>query len=139
MQGDKLAKGGRSAQFPAANTDVNAPIELLNVSSEPREEFIPIEIDRTRKVKRLVPKGDQILVQRREAENISAGGIIIADETKEKDRPAEGVILEVGPKVKDLKKGEHIIFGLYAGTEYPWGAEKLLFMREEEVISGVED
>jgi len=56
MQGDKLARGARSAQFAAG--DNKGEIELKNLSSEPREDFTPAEIDRTRKVKHIVPKGD---------------------------------------------------------------------------------
>jgi co-chaperonin GroES (HSP10) len=44
-----------------------------------------------------------------------------------------------GPKVKNVYTEDHIIFGKYAGTEYPWGSESLLFMREEEVIATLEE
>ncbi|PWT76396.1 MAG: co-chaperone GroES [Bacteroidetes bacterium] len=134
--GDVLARGGRSAQFAAG--DNKGEIELKNVAPEgSREDFTPVEIDRTRHVKRITPKGDQILVQRREAENVSAGGILLAESAK--DRPAEGVIVSIGPLVKDLNERDHILFGKYAGTEYPFGGETLLFMREEEVIAVVEE
>lgn len=134
--GDVLARGGRSAQFAAGSNQVGDDIELKNISLEPREEIEPVVIDRTRKVKKITPKQDQMLVRRREAEDVSAGGItLIVDE---KDRPAEGVVVSIGPKVSDLKEGDHIIFGKYAGTEYPWGGETLLFMREDEVIATVE-
>ena len=139
MQGDKLARGARSAMFPAGTPKQDDAVQLNPgiVSSEPRMEFVPEEINRTRKVKRIVPKGNYILVQRRDSENISLGGIVIPDDSK--DKPAEGIILECGPEVKDLKKGDHILFGLYAGTEYPWGAERILFMAEDEVIAAVEE
>lgn len=133
--GDVLARGAKSAQFAAG--DNRGEVELKNISLEPREEIEPIVIDRTRKVKRISPKGDMLLVQRREAEDISAGGItLIVDDA---DRPAEGVIVSVGPKVLGLSEGDHIIFGKYAGTEYPWGGETLLFMRDDEVIATVEE
>lgn len=133
--GDVLARGARSAQFAAG--DNKGEIELKNISLEPREDIVPVEIDRTRKVKQIIPKRDMLWVRRREAENVSAGGILIPTEAK--DAPAEGTIVSIGPKVADLKEGQHIIFGKYAGTEYPWGGETLLFMREEEVIAVVEE
>jgi len=67
------------------------------------------------------------------------GGLYIPDEVKDKDRPAEGVVVAKGPKVKNVYTEDHIIFGKYAGTEYPWGSESLLFMREEEVIATLEE
>ena len=137
MQGDKLARGAKFAQFAAG--DNKGDIELKNMSSEPREDIVPVEIDRTRRAKRIQPKGEYILVQRREPENISAGGLFIPEAVKEQDRPAEGVVLAVGYKVSSCRSEAHIIFGKYAGTEYPWGTEYLLFMREEEVIATVED
>lgn len=137
--GDVLARGARSAQFAAGSNQVNDDVELKNISLEPREEIEPVVIDRTRKVKRITPKGDMLLVQRRAAEDISAGGLLIPDEARDKDRPAEGVIVTIGPEVENLKEGDHIIFGKYAGTEYPWGGETLLFMREDEVIATVEE
>ena len=137
MRKDVLAAGYRTAQFAAG--DNKGEIELKNMSSEPREDVAPVEIDRTRKVKRIVPKGEYILVQRREPENISAGGLLIPDEAKKNDRPAEGVVMSVGPLVQNLQPGDHILFGQYAGTEYPWGVEFLLFMMESEVIATIED
>ena len=134
-----LAGGQRRAQFVTGNNDINAPVELKNLSSEPRTEIEVTPADRTRTLKRLTPKGDQILVQRRAAENISAGGLVIPDEAQAKDKPAEGTVMAIGPKVDDVRVGDHILFGIYAGTEYPWGVETLLFMREEEIIATVEE
>jgi chaperonin GroES len=138
MRKDILAAGFRTAQFAAGDNNTG-DAELKNLSSEPREDVAPVEIDRTRRVKRIQPKGEYILVQRREPENISAGGLFIPEAVKEQDRPAEGVVLAVGYNVRMLSVGNHIIFGKYAGTEYPWGTESLLFMREEEVIATVEE
>jgi chaperonin GroES len=151
MRKDVLAAGYKTAQFAAGNN--TGEIELKNVSTEPRNEFTPVEIDRTRKVRRIVPKGDTLLVSRRAAENLSAGGLVIPEEAIEKERPAEGVIEAMGPKcgqdserptidsisTNNLHVGDHIIFGKYAGTEYPWGGETLLFMSETEVIAVIED
>jgi len=139
--GDRLARGAKSAQFSAGTTHAGDEVQInpgvLAPEEGPREDIVIEPIDRTRSYKKLTPKRDQILVQRRAPENISAGGLIIPDEGK--DRPSEGTIMQIGPKVEDLKEGDHIIFGKYAGTEYPWGTETLLFMREEEVIATVEE
>jgi len=136
--GDQLARGARKATFAAG--DRSGAIELKNVAPEgSREEFVPVEIDRTRKVKKLTPKRDWILVQRRDPEEITVGGLYVPETSKSQDRPAEGVIKAIGKRVEDLAVGDHIIFGKYAGTEYPWGSETLLFMREEEVISVIEE
>jgi chaperonin GroES len=135
-----LAAGQRKANFvTGANVDDKVNINPGILSSEPREKFKAVKVDHTRKMKRLTPKGDQILVKRREPENISAGGILIAPVAVEKDKPAEGTVQAVGPQVKDIFVNDHIIFGLYAGTEYKWGTETLLFMAESEVIATVEE
>ncbi len=138
MRKDILAAGFRTAQFAAGDNNTG-DAELKNLSSEPREDIAPVEIDRTRATKRIVPKGEYILVQRREPENLSAGGLFIPETVREQDRPAEGVVLATGSKVTEYLTGAHIIFGKYAGTEYPWGTESLLFMREDEIIATVEE
>lgn len=137
MRKDILASGGRKATF-VTGTGVG-PADLKNMSSEPRTKDKSFKIDRTRKIRRIVPKGDNILVQRRDSEDISAGGILIPDAVKVADRPAEGIITAVGSEVEDLAVGQHIIFGRYSGTEYPMGGEVLLFMRADEVIAILED
>lgn len=139
MRKDVLAAGARKATFVIGAQTIDAPVELKNLSSEPRTNTPQVEIDRTRKVKRIVPRGDNILVERRESENVSAGGIFIPQDAQDKDRPAEGVIIEKGSKVRGLYIEDHIIFGKYAGTEYPFGGQTLLFMREDEVIAVLED
>lgn len=134
-----LAAGAAKANF-VQGAGVNDEVIInpgIVAPEETREELVIEPIDRSRPYKKLTPKQDQILVQRREPENITVGGLIIPDESK--DKPAEGTVLSIGPKVMDLKEGDHIIFGQYSGTEYKWGVETLLFMREEEIIATVEE
>ena len=149
MAKDSLARGAKSAQF-FPSTGVKGDAILKNLSSEPRTKAKEVKIDRSRSYKRILPKGDMLLVERRAAENLSAGGLLIPDEAKDKDRPAEGTVVAVGPMVgkstgmlamesAGLKVGDHVIFGKYAGTEYAFGAAVLLFMTESEVIAVVED
>ena len=136
-----LAGGQRRATFVTGSNDVNAPVELKNLSSEPRLEAEPVFIDRTRNVKQIEPLNDQIHIERRESEQVSAGGILIADSIRDQDKPAEGVIISIGPEVdnNNLQPGDRVLFGRYAGTEYPFGGETILFIREEEVIARIRE
>ena|SRR5438270_6816286 len=88
-----------------------------------------------------VPLHDRILVRRIQEEETTRGGIIIPDTAKEK--PQEGEVLAVGKgKVKedgkvlplDVKAGDRILFGRYAGTEIVIEEGEFLIMREDEVL-----
>jgi chaperonin GroES len=90
---------------------------------------------------KLRPLQDRILVQRVEEETTTKGGIIIPDTAKEK--PAEGKIVAVGNgKLADdgkrialeVKKGDRILFGKYAGTEVKIEGDEYLIMREDDVL-----
>ncbi|WP_054031074.1 co-chaperone GroES [Desulfatitalea tepidiphila] len=90
---------------------------------------------------KLRPLQDRILVQRVEEETTTKGGIIIPDTAKEK--PAEGKVVAVGNgKVGDdgkrvpleIKTGDRILFGKYAGTEVKINGEEYLIMREDDVL-----
>jgi chaperonin GroES len=91
------------------------------------------------------PLHDRILVKRIEEEEKTSGGIIIPDTAKEK--PMEGRVVAVGKgKVSedgkvtplDVKKGDRILFGKYAGTEVKIEGEEHLIMREEDVLGVIE-
>ena len=91
------------------------------------------------------PLQDRILVKRIEEEKQTEGGIIIPDTAKEK--PIEGKVIAVGKgKVSedgkimplDVKKGDRILFGKYAGTEVKIEGEEHLIMREEDVLGVIE-
>ena len=90
---------------------------------------------------KLRPLQDRILVQRVEEETTTKGGIIIPDTAKEK--PAEGKVAAVGNgKLGDdgkrvaleVKKGDRILFGKYAGTEVKIEGDEFLIMREDDVL-----
>ena len=94
---------------------------------------------------KLRPLQDRILVQRVAEETTTKGGIIIPDTAKEK--PAEGKVSAVGNgKVGDdgkrvpleLKKGDRVLFGKYAGTEVKVDGDEYLIMREEDVLGVIE-
>ena len=91
------------------------------------------------------PLQDRILVKRLESEEKTASGIIIPDNAKEK--PMEGEVIAVGPGKKldngsvqevDLKVGDKILFGQYAGSSVKLDGEELLIMNESEVFGVVE-
>ena len=91
------------------------------------------------------PLQDRIIVKRIQEEEKTAGGIIIPDTAKEK--PQEGKVVAVGKgKVGDdgkvialdIKKGDRILFGKYAGSEIKIDGTEYLIMREEDVLGVVE-
>jgi chaperonin GroES len=91
------------------------------------------------------PLHDRILVRRIEAEETSAGGIIIPDTAKEK--PSEGEVIAVGPGARDesgklvdldVKVGDRILFGKWSGTEIKLNGEDLLIMKESDVMGVIE-
>ena len=87
------------------------------------------------------PLHDRVLVRRIEAEEKTAGGIIIPDSAKEK--PSEGEIVAVGTGTKaedgkvtplDVKAGDRILFGKWSGTEVKLDGEDLLIMKESDIM-----
>jgi chaperonin GroES len=94
---------------------------------------------------KLRPLQDRILVQRVEEETTTKGGIIIPDTAKEK--PAEGKVVAVGNgKMGDdgnrialeIREGDRILFGKYAGTEVKIEGEEYLIMREDDVLGVID-
>jgi chaperonin GroES len=94
---------------------------------------------------KLRPLQDRILVQRVEEEAKTKGGIIIPDTAKEK--PAEGKVMAVGNGklgedgkrvALEVKKGDRILFGKYAGTEIKIEGEEHLILREDDVLGVIE-
>ena len=87
------------------------------------------------------PLHDRILVRRIEAEEKTAGGIIIPDTAKEK--PSEGEVIAVGPGARDesgkltpldVKVGDRILFGKWSGTEVKLDGEDYLIMKESDIM-----
>ena len=87
------------------------------------------------------PLHDRVLVRRVEAEEKTAGGIIIPDSAKEK--PAEGVIVAVGTGARsengtvtplEVKAGDRVLFGKWSGTEVKVDGEDLLIMKESDIL-----
>lgn len=91
------------------------------------------------------PLHDRVVVKRIDAEEKTAGGIIIPDTAKEK--PQTGEVIAVGPGGRDetgkltpidVKVGDHVLFGKWSGTEVKVDGEDLLIMKESDVLGVVE-
>ena len=83
------------------------------------------------------PLADRVLIEPAEAEEKTAGGIIIPDTAKEK--PQKGTIVAVGPGKKDepmtVKVGDNVLYGKYAGTEINIKGVEYMIMRESDVVA----
>lgn len=91
------------------------------------------------------PLHDRVVVRRLDADQKTAGGIIIPDTAKEK--PMEGEVLAVGPGARDesgkvaaldVKPGDRVLFGKWSGTEVKIDGEDLLIMKESDVMGVLE-
>ncbi|MEW6256526.1 MAG: co-chaperone GroES [Pseudomonadota bacterium] len=91
------------------------------------------------------PLHDRVVVKRIEAEQKTAGGIIIPDTAKEK--PQEGEVVAVGPGARnekgelvalDVKPGDRVLFGKWSGTDVKIDGQDLLIMKESDILGVVE-
>lgn len=91
------------------------------------------------------PLHDRVIVKRVESETTSPGGIVLPDSATEK--PVQGEVLAVGngrilasgeQRPLDVKTGDTVLFGKYAGSEVKVGGEEYLVMKEEDIIGIVE-
>ncbi|MEM7443706.1 MAG: co-chaperone GroES [Pseudomonadota bacterium] len=91
------------------------------------------------------PLHDRVLVRRIEADERTAGGIIIPDTAKEK--PQEGEVVSAGngvtndkgeTKPLDVKAGDRILFGKWSGTEVKIDGEELLIMKESDILGVID-
>jgi chaperonin GroES len=90
------------------------------------------------------PLQDRILIKRVKEEEKTKGGIIIPDTAKEK--PVEGKVVAVGNgkyedgklRKPDVKPGDRVLFGKYAGSEVKIDGEELLILREDDILGVVE-
>jgi chaperonin GroES len=93
----------------------------------------------------LKPLGDRLIVKPIEQEETTASGIVLPETAKEK--PQKGEVLAVGPGARDddgkriemdVSKGDTVLFAKYAGTEFKIDGEKVLILRESDVLALVE-
>jgi chaperonin GroES len=91
------------------------------------------------------PLHDRVLIRRVDEDEKTAGGIIIPDTAKEK--PMQGEVLAVGPGYKeddgnvrplDVKEGDWVLFGKWAGTEVTIDGEELTILKESDIFGIVE-
>ncbi|MAE47084.1 MAG: co-chaperone GroES [Planctomycetes bacterium] len=87
------------------------------------------------------PLGDRVLVQRVEAEDMTAGGILLPESAKEK--PKEGIIISIGSgrtldngdkSTFSVAVGDRVLFTSYGGTEVKFNGEDYLIMREDDIL-----
>ena len=91
------------------------------------------------------PLHDRVVVSRFSEETKTAGGIILPDTAQEK--PSEGTIVAVGNGTRgedgsitplDVKKGDHVLFGKFGGTEIKVDGEELMILRESDILGIIE-
>jgi chaperonin GroES len=86
---------------------------------------------------KIKPLADRVLIEPAQAEEKTAGGIIIPDTAKEK--PQKGTVVAVGPGKKDepltVKTGDQVLYGKYAGTEITIDGVNYLIMRESDIVA----
>lgn len=94
----------------------------------------------------LKPLGDRLIVKPIEQEETTAAGIVLPETAKEK--PQKGEVLAAGPGGRDdsgdriemeVSVGDKVLFAKYAGTEIKLDGDKLLILRESDVLAIVED
>jgi len=91
---------------------------------------------------KLKPLGDRLVVKPLEGEEMTASGIVLPETAKEK--PQKGEVLAVGPGARDeegkrikmdVATGDKVLFAKYAGTEFKLDGEKVLILRESDVLA----
>jgi len=100
----------------------------------------------SKKSPKIRPLGDRLVVEPQELDTKTAGGILIPD-TADKDKPMQGTVLAIGQgryvdgKMMPLqvKVGDTVLFGKYAGTNIKFTDKEYLVMREEDVMGVVEE
>jgi chaperonin GroES len=94
---------------------------------------------------KLKPLGNRLVVEPLEAEEVTAGGIVLPETAKEK--PQKGTILSIGPGERDdkgkriemdVQTGDTVLYAKYAGTEIKVDGKKLLILKETDVLAIIE-
>ena len=94
----------------------------------------------------LQPLGDRIIVEVLDEEDVTASGIVLPDTAKEKPQRGkvtavgDGKLLKDGKRTKpDVKKGDIVLFGKYAGSDVKVNGEDFKILRENEILARVEE
>jgi chaperonin GroES len=97
-------------------------------------------------VLKLKPLGDRLVVKPLEGEDVTPSGLVLPETAKEK--PQKGEVLSVGPGARDedgkrvamdVKAKDKVLFAKYAGTEFKIDGEKVLILRESDILAILED
>lgn len=80
----------------------------------------------------IIPLGDRVVVRAAPEETESDGGIVRPDIGVEK--PVHGIVVAKGTACKEVKKGDHVLYGKYSGSEVDIDGDKVLFMCEDEIL-----
>ena len=100
----------------------------------------------TKSETKLQPLGDRVVIKPMAREEMTKSGIVLPDTAKEK--PQEGEILAVGPGAfdndgkrvaMDVKVGQKVLYGKYAGTEFKLDDDELLIVSQKDILAIVED
>jgi chaperonin GroES len=93
----------------------------------------------------LRPLGNRLVVEPLEAEEVTAGGIVLPETAKEK--PQKGIVLSIGPGERDdkgkridmdVQAGDTVLYAKYAGTEIKVDGKKLLILKENDILAIIE-
>ena len=94
---------------------------------------------------KIEPLGDRVVVQREDAESVTAGGIVLPDSAQ--DKPTRGKVASVGNgRLLDdgtrgkmqVKKGDRVLFSSYAGEDFKLGDRELILIREDDILAVIE-
>ena len=156
--GDRLARGARTANFVlgAKKGDKIQINEGTLATDATRKELDRMSAEDTKKVgpalaapvmkRKPRPLYDRVVIRTKKAEE-RISSIIVPDEAKDKERPREGVIVFVGKgkidingnqRQMEVKVGDVVLFGQYAGTDVSIDGEVCLMCREEEILAVLE-
>ena len=95
---------------------------------------------------KLTPLGDRVVVKPTPREEMTKSGLVLPDTAKEK--PQEGSVIAVGPgrilddgkrEAMDVKVGQKVLYGKYAGTEFKLDDDELLIVSQKDILAVVED
>jgi chaperonin GroES len=129
---DLLASGQRTAKFIGG---MGKGENLRKVSTEPRSKFVA-EPNAAPKKMLFHPAGDVLLIRR----NIApiSKTIEMADSV-EKEKPNDGLVLSIGPKVQNFYVNQTVVFGKYAGTILKLNGEDLIMAKEDEMLGTLDE
>jgi chaperonin GroES len=150
-KGDTLASGGVRATYSLSGLPKEKWSKIFGEAEKPIKTYEPDKDESSQVTESVVetPKRapvkfravqDRIIVKRVEEASVTDTGIYIPEENREK--PAEGIVVAVGPgryvdgelQKINIQVGEHVFFGRFAGAEVRLGLEDYLVLREEDIF-----